>query len=74
MRVDHRVQLRGLLGRISADAHANLVILAESVAQAAKRGDPIEQRRLVEEYERALRAATGENGPSERDEETAHSA
>lgn len=60
MRDDHRNELSNLLGRVSASTHADLVVLAECASQEAKRGNVLEQKQLLDEYECVLRAAIAE--------------
>lgn len=57
VRAAHRRQLRQLFGRVPADDHAELVVLAECISQSDRRGDTAAQHRLIDQFERALRAS-----------------
>ncbi|MDN4641448.1 hypothetical protein QCD70_14430 [Agreia sp. PsM10] len=57
MNSDHRRQLRALFGRVSDEAHAELVVLAESAARAGRRNNTTAERELLAEFERSLAQA-----------------
>ncbi|PPF65433.1 hypothetical protein C5E11_00665 [Clavibacter michiganensis] len=56
MRAEHLVQLRNLIGQVSAAYHEELVILAQVASEAAERGSLSEHQHFLNEYEHALRS------------------